>query len=456
MIHSAGGRVKVYILGDPSKFKGAARTHFDILNRLPVEMQHLSSTPALTAEFTTCDVIVDAIFGTGLTRDVEGLYSEIIEGINASQKTVVSVDIPSGVNGDTGRVMGTAIRADFTVTFGLPKLGNLLFPGCEFGGKLYVSHISFPPQLYTDESMKIELNRAVTLPPRPRMAHKGDFGNVLFIAGAATYYGAPYFSAMAFLKAGGGYARLAAPAAMIPFLANKGSEIVFVPQRESGAGSLAADNKQALLELASRMDMVVIGPGLSLAEETQHLMIELVREITTPLLIDGDGITAVCRELEVVRRRQAETILTPHLGEMSRLTSKSISDLDAQKIDTLQQTARDLGAVIVLKGAHSLIGYPDDRVWINLSGNPGMATPGSGDVLNGIIAAMYGMGLGVQDAVRKGVFIHGLAGDLAAADIGEDGVMAQDILEYVPRAMKMDRDGIPASLAERYGGAHLV
>jgi NAD(P)H-hydrate epimerase len=141
---------------------------------------------------------------------------------------------------------------------------------------------------------------------------------------------------------------------------------------------------------------------------------------------------------------------------MSRLTSRSIPDLDAQKIDTLQQTARDLGAVIVLKGAHSLIGYPDDRVFINLSGNPGMATPGSGDVLNGVIAAMYGMGLGVQDAVRKGVFIHGLAGDLAAADIGEDGITAQDILDYVPRAMKMDRDGIPAPLAERYVGARVV
>ena len=181
-----------------------------------------------------------------------------------------------------------------------------------------------------------------------------------------------------------------------------------------------------------------------------------MRELKTPLLLDGDGITAVCQHLDVLRQRQAVTILTPHLGEMARLTSLSVGDINANKIDILQQTARDLHAIIVLKGAHSLIGAPDERVWINMSGNPGMATAGAGDVLTGTIAAMYGLGLALPEAVSMGVFVHGLAGDLAAAHLGEDGMMAHDILAYLPSAVKIVREGLPADLQARYAGAMVV
>jgi hydroxyethylthiazole kinase-like uncharacterized protein yjeF len=455
-IHSNGGAVRVFILGDPGRYKGAAKTNLDIVSRLPIEVQQIQSVEAIRTDVAHCDAIVDAIFGTGLTRDVGGLYRDAIELINHSGKTVFSVDIPSGVHGDTGKVMGAAVRADYTVTFGLPKIGNMLFPGYDLCGKLYVSHISFPPSIYDAASLKIEINHPVELPPRDKAGHKGDFGEALFIAGAASYFGAPYFAALSFLKAGGGYSRLAAPQSITPFIANKGSEIVFVPQRETQAGSIALENRQALLELSERMDMVIVGPGLSLQEETQQLTRELAREIDKPLLIDGDGITAVCQDLEIVKGRRAETILTPHLGEMSRITKMSVREIDANKIDILQRTAGELNAIIILKGAHSLIGYPDQRVFINMSGNPGMATAGSGDVLTGTIAAMFGLGLSVQDAVRKGVFIHGLSGDLAARDKGEDGITAQDILDYLPWAVKMDREGLDETLRERYIGVHRV
>ncbi len=455
-IHSSGGTVKVFVLGDPGRFKGAAKINLDIVSRLPIEVRRSESTEAVITEVAHCDGIVDAILGTGLTRDVAGLYRDVIELINGSGKTVFSVDIPSGVHGDTGKVMGVAVKADYTITFGLPKIGNMLLPGYDLCGKLYVSHISFPPSIYNADTLKVEINYPVRLPPRDKDSHKGDFGEVLFVAGAAGYFGAPYFAALSFLKAGGGYSRLAAPESIVPFIASKGSEIVFVPQVETSSGSIALQNKRALLELSKRMDMVILGPGLSLEEETQQLARELAGEIDKPLLIDGDGITALCQDLQIVKGRKAETILTPHLGEMSRITKMSVHEIDANKIDVLQRTARELNSTIVLKGAHSLVGYPDERVFINMSGNPGMATAGSGDVLTGTIAAMFGLGLSVQEAVRKGVFMHGLAGDLAAEDKGEDGITAQDILDYLPLAVKMDRESLKGRLRDQYIGAHVV
>jgi hydroxyethylthiazole kinase-like uncharacterized protein yjeF len=455
-LHSSGGSVKVFVLGDPGRFKGAAKTSADIVSRLPIEVRQIESAEEAQTEVAHCNCIVDAILGTGLTREVTGLYRDVIERINGSGKTVFSIDIPSGVHGDTGKAMGAAVRADVTVTFGLPKIGNMLFPGYDLGGKLYVSHISFPPIMYDADTLKVEISPPTELPPRGKDGHKGDFGQALFIAGAAGYFGAPYLSALSFLKAGGGYSRLAAPRSIVPFIASKGSEIVFVPQVETDSGSIALQNKPALLELSERMDMVILGPGLSLDSETQQLVRELTAETNKPLLIDGDGITAVCQDLGIVKERQAETILTPHLGEMSRLTGTSVREIDANKVDVLQRTAAELNATVVLKGAHSLIGYPDGRVFINMSGNPGMATAGSGDVLTGTIAAMFGLGLPLSTSVRQGVFAHGLAGDLAAEDWGEDGITAQDILDYLPPAMKMIRQGLNEALRERYAGARVI
>jgi NAD(P)H-hydrate epimerase len=455
-IHSNGGLVKIFIAGDMKKSKGAAKANWNIISKLPIEARRIESVEEIRSDVLHCHGIVDALFGTGLDREAAGLHKEVIQLINSSGKTVLSLDIPSGVHGDTGEVMGAAVKADCTVAFGLPKIGNMLYPGYDLGGKLYVTHISFPPSLYNSDALKVQINDYVKLPPRERDVYKGRMGEVLFIAGAASYFGAPYFSALSFLKAGGGYARLAAPVSMTPFIAAKGSEIVFVPQKETRAGSIALENRDSLIELSEKVDMVVIGPGLSLDDETQQLVRELVPIIKKPILIDGDGITAIADQLEMIRQRKGETILTPHLGEMARIAKKSTSEINKQKIDILQLTAMSLRAFIVLKGAHTLIGYPDERVFVNLSGNPGMATAGAGDVLTGTIAAMFGLGLSLEDAVKKGVFIHGFSGDLAAADKGEDGITAQDILDYLPLAMRYDREGPLDDFRDIYEGPSVV
>ena len=455
-IHSMGGDVKILLLSETSNFKGAAKLNYEIAKKLSLEMTRLESIEELEDAVAECDVIVDAIFGTGLTRSVEGFYKDVIESINKSHKIVKSIDIPSGIHGNTGKIMGAAVLADFTSTFGLPKIGNILYPGFEFGGSLYVTHISFPSELHDNQKINVEINEPLPIPIRKEDGHKGTFGDVLFIAGAANYFGAPYFSAMSFLKSGGGYARLAAPASVTPVIANKGSEIVFAPQKETAEGSIALASKNALLEIVNHVDFVVMGPGLSLNEETQQLVRELAVEINKPLLIDGDGLTAVAQDLSIIKRREVPTILTPHLGEMARISGLEIAEVDENKVPIAQAESEKLEAVIVLKGAHSIIAFPDSKVFVNLSGNSGMATAGSGDVLTGTITAMYGLGLSLDEAVRTGVFMHGFAGDLAADEIGEDGMTAQDILEFLPFAMDLYREKYDEIISNFYGNIIVI
>jgi NAD(P)H-hydrate epimerase len=273
-----------------------------------------------------------------------------------------------------------------------------------------------------------------------------DYGPVLVIAGAANYYWAPHASAYSFLKAGGGYVYLACPKSLAPLVARKSREIVIQPQLETGSGSIALSNKDDLIKLAERMKMVVLGPGLSLDKETQELVKILAEEINKPLLIDGDGLTAIAANTQIITGRKSTTILTPHMGEMSRLTGMVKLEIEKDKVSVLQTTAQMMNAYIVLKGPHSLIGCPDGRVFINNSGDTegkaGMATAGSGDVLNGTIAAMCCLGLGIEEAVRTGVFIHGLSGDLAAKRKGPDGMTAEDILNTLPNAVRYYRENL--------------
>ncbi len=450
-LYSNGANVAVFLLGDPEKYKGSARRNYEIVKGLSLSLKQITSIDQVSYALTHSDAVVDAMLGTGLSRPVAGLYLDAVHAINRSGKIAFSVDIPSGINGDTGEVMGDAVRAHATATFGLPKWGNLFYPGFEYCGKLYVTHISFPPAIYEKGEIQVETGLPGPLPMRERDTHKGDYGKALFIAGSQNYLGAPQFSALSFLKAGGGLSYLATPKTLAPYLGSHSRELVLFPLWETDTGSVSAKNLEGLLALCDRMDMVVMGPGLSLNEQTQELVRTLVGQVSVPLLLDGDGITAVAQSPDILKNRKATTILTPHPGEMARLTGKDIASIKTNRVEILQQTVRELGAFMVLKGAHTLIGFPDGRVWLNLSGNPGMATAGSGDVLTGSISAMIGRGLSIDKAIEIGVFLHGLAGDIAAEDKGEDGVVAGDLMEALPMAIRLYREKYDEYNQTNYG-----
>ncbi len=455
-IYSMGGLPHVILLCNPEKYKGAAQTNYEIAAKLGFPMERVENSEVLTDILCASDVIIDAIFGTGLERKVKDFYKDAIECINNSNIPVVSIDIPSGVNGNNGQVMGVSVKADFTVSFGLPKLGNILYPGHVLGGELSITHISFPPELTSNNKIKTEINEPSPLTSRNEDGHKTSFGDALFIAGAAGYLGAPFFSAMSFLKAGGGYSRLAAPSSVVNILGSGGSELVFVPQQETEKGSMSKSNIKELTEISQEVDFVVIGPGLSLENETQELVRELVMNIDKPLLIDGDGITAISQHSDICKKRNSPTVLTSHPGEMARITEKSIAEIKNSPVNILKTETEKWNSIILLKGAHTLIGIPDGRIFINLSGNSGMASAGSGDVLTGTIAAMYGLGLDIIEAVKAGVFIHGFAGDLASVDIGEDGVTAEDIMEFLPDALFLYRDEYEEIMEDYYGKIKVV
>jgi ADP-dependent NAD(P)H-hydrate dehydratase / NAD(P)H-hydrate epimerase len=432
--------VKVFILGDPARMHELSRTNLEVASRCGVPWQRYDGAETFRRALHGCDAIIDALLGPDLQRDVTGEEAEAITVINRAHCPTLSLDVPSGVCGDTGQVRGVAIDADMTLVFGLPKRGNVMPPGASRCGRLFVSHLTYPPQLQNTPELSVELVRPAPLPPRSPHGHKGSFGDTTFVAGAANYFGAPSFAAMACLRAGGGYARLACPGSMVASLASLAPEVVFVPQAETDSGSLARDNLTKLLSLANQADFVVLGPGLSLQPETLELVRELARGIIRPLLIDGDGLTAIAPNPELIRERAALTVVTPHPGEMGRLLGLPTREVLVDPIGAAIRGATQLGADVVLKGAHTVVAQPNGRASINTSGNDGMGTAGSGDVLTGTIAAMHGLGLPFHDAVATGVFLHGLAGDLAKEEMGADGITARDILGHLPQAVRQYRE----------------
>ena len=437
-----GWYVKVVVLAEQDQIRGDAAFN---LEQLPQGLVTFCSQPGqISSQHRTdiiqAELIVDAMLGTGLSDDLSGAYQEAVELINGSGRPVLAVDIPSGIHGTTGRILGSAVRADITVTFAFAKLGHVLFPGAEHIGRLVVADIGIPASLMesapgydflNDHGMRPLLRR------RDRQGHKGDFGHCLFIAGSTGKTGAAALCANSAVRAGSGLVTLAVPESLHHILELKTTEAMTTPLPDSVSGHLASSAYPAIVKLLQNKNVLAIGPGIDRRPGTVALVHTLVESVELPMVIDADGLNALATDISVLQRKKSATIvLTPHPGEMARLLGTSIPDVDAIRISVAQEFARSHGVFLVLKGARTIIASPDGAAAINGSGNPGMASGGMGDVLTGIITSLLGQGYGAWDACRLGVFIHGYSADMVARVKGEVGISATDVQENIPHAYK--------------------
>lgn len=440
LLRQAGWRVSVYVLAERSRISGDAATN---LEKLPLDSVAFCPHEGQLAgrymdEIARADVIVDAMLGTGLSSDVRGVYREAVEIINASGRPVLAVDIPSGIHGTTGSILGDAVRASVTVTFAIAKLGHVLFPGAEYTGRLIVADIGIPPNVMEAAPGYDQLNDECIRPllrRRDRQAHKGHFGHCLIIAGSTGKTGAAALSANSAVRAGSGLVTLAVAESLHGILETKTTEVMTVPLPDSNSGYVTSSAFPAIEKLLPGMDALALGPGLGRRPGITALVQTIVESVSLPMVIDADGLNALADDSTILRRKKSATIiLTPHPGEMARLLGASIPDIEADRILVAQEFARSFGVYLVLKGARTIIATPTGTTAINGSGNPGMASGGMGDVLTGIIVSLLGQQYSAWDACRLGVFIHGFAADLVAEEKGEIGICATDVKEMLPYA----------------------
>ena len=447
----AGRDVHLFLVSPPDSFTGEAHINLQIAKRLGLHIEEILTatgfhgTGTVPTTLASCELLIDAIFGTGLRGAVRDPIATVINTINRLPIPILSVDLPSGLNADTGHPLGTCVRADRTVTIGLPKRGLLMHPGAELAGKLEVVDIGFPEQVVDAQDIKVNWTSATQaaqwMPPRPLSSHKGSYGRVLVVAGSIGMTGAAALASEAVLRAGAGLVTLATPRHLNPILEGLLPEVMTLPLPETDTGSLAVSATSTILEFAEKTKSILaIGPGLSQHPETVALIHQLIHEnrkqgLDLRMVIDADGLNALAHSKETISLLDSEAVLTPHPGEMARLTNTAVPTLEKDRIGTAQQFTSKYGVTLVFKGAPTVTSAPNGNLWVNSTGNPGMATGGMGDVLTGIIAGLMAQGISSESAAALGVYLHGLAGDIAAEALGMHGLIANDVLKAVPQAI---------------------
>jgi NAD(P)H-hydrate epimerase len=439
-----GWTVEVFLAAGGMELSGDAGTQLAICRKMGLSISEITAEEDVWEALAAAgdlDLIVDALFGTGLARPLSGLFELLVEGINDLAKPCVAVDLPSGLNGSRAEPLGTHVQADLTVTFAAPKIAHVLAPAADAVGELVVADLGIPP-LLIDEieeaggrlELLVEDEIAGWLAPRQRDAHKGTFGHALLVAGSPGKAGAAILAARAAVRSGAGLVTVAVPEPIL--------ETVDLGSLESMTLALSsATMSQELSQALEGKAVLAVGPGLGQDEPAVRLIRELVTAsggAELPLVLDADGINAYAGHAVDLVRRKAPTVLTPHPGELGRLLGVSAKDVQADRLGAARRAARETGAIVVLKGARTLIAEPGGNVWVSPTGNPGMATGGSGDVLTGLTAGLIAQrdayGLEVLDAVLLAVYLHGLAGDLAVAEKGENALAAGDLIEFLPAA----------------------
>lgn len=441
-LSNMGAKIKIFLTCEPEHLKTAAARMKKTTDKMGLEVYSLNEDREwnrlhLALKFT--DGILDGILGTGFNGELKKKVLRLIEEINAAGKKVLALDIPSGVEADTGRISTVAVMADMTLTLGLPKVGHLLSPGADMTGQLIVDDIGIPQTiLQSDKIQQSLLNEKLVgtlLPLRGKAVHKGDCGRILVIAGSLGMTGAAALAATAALRAGAGVVTLAVPGSLQPILAGQLWEVMVQPVAESSAGQLGGEQAlNQLLSLAQKHDAVLIGPGLGRTLETQELIRLFAARVDKPLIMDADAIFAFNNQPDDLSKLPQVPVLTPHLGEMAGLLGVSVPELRESLLPIVREAAAEYQCILVVKSECTLVAYPDGAVFISALGNPGMATAGSGDVLAGTIAGLMKQtesGL----APLAGVYLHGRAGDIAYSEKGE-GLLASDIREDLSMALK--------------------
>ncbi len=418
----------VVLAANPDELRGDALANYKMLTAVgcPVSFE-------ITPEMRTTTLVVDALLGTGFEGQARGRAAELIDAINGSfpLADVVAVDVPSG----------EAVRAKHTVTFTALKPCLVLSPACELAGKVHVAQIGSPPELYEkDDTIWLSVSEpedfAELFKPRPSDSNKGMYGHVLVIAGGRGKTGAAAMAGIAALRAGAGLSTVASAASAITAIASYAPEIMTEPLAETDSGSIAmrAPDDPALAAITDKKSVIAIGPGMGQNPETVQFIRRFVQESPVPMVVDADALNALAGQRS---RFEGLRIFTPHPGEMSRLTGKSIAEIQADRIGHARAFATEHGVYLVLKGNRSVIAFPDGRVWINLTGSPAMATGGTGDVLTGMIAGLVAQSpKQLENALLAAVYLHGRAGELGAEAIGEKSFMATDLFEFLPEAMR--------------------
>ena len=438
-LKAKGARPRVLLFARRAEVGGDAA---QALSRWRGAVEEIHDDGAVARALETTDLVVDALLGTGLTGPARGIVAQAIDRLNAftgrSGVPVVALDLPSGLASDGGAVLGPTVRATLTTTFAGLKRSLMLHPAAELAGRVVVVPIGIPPEevgrgLSTFALEEDDVRRL--FPPRPTEAHKGTYGHLLVIAGSAGKTGAAALAGRSALRSGVGLCTVATPASQQPIVAGFSMELMTEPIPETSAQTLAVKAREHLVELALARDAVALGPGLSLDPESQALARALVAEVPRPMVVDADALSALAGHLDLLGEVPGPRVLTPHPGEMARMLGTSIAQVQADRIEIVRRFCEQHRVHLVLKGARSVLGAPDGRVFVNPTGNPGMATGGSGDVLTGMIGAFLARRFDPLAALQAGCYLHGLAGDLAAADRGEEGLLAGDIVEAIPAAI---------------------
>lgn len=440
-LREKGAHVAVYLLNPIEKIEGEASVNLDIWMKSDGVLHPLGtvSWEEMGKDFQTSDLIIDALLGTGLSRTPQGDYVQAISLINRSKCRVVSVDLPSGISADTGERLGIAVKADYTLTLGLPKRGLFVNDGVEYRGDWDRIDVGFPQKLIDQAAITTHLVCGLPdFPPlRPVNVHKGVFGHLMVIAGSVGKKGAAKMTSLAALRCGAGLVTSAIPKSLDPAFGVV--EGMTLPLPETDEGTLALPAASMILDALRGKSAIALGPGLSQHPETVALIRHLIVEIGLPMVIDADGLNAIAADPTLLAAKKGPLVLTPHPGEMGRLLGVKSDVIQKDRFTVAADFAKKWDLVLVLKGAHTLIAAPDGAISINNSGNSGMATAGTGDVLTGMIGGWLAQGIDPLTAARWGVYLHGLAGDLAAKKTGEISLMASDLIGHIPEAIKIER-----------------